>query len=50
MLWTIALVLLVLWLAGLITSFTLNGFIHILLVLAIIAVLIRLIQGKNPLK
>lgn len=50
MLWTIAIVLLVLWAVGLITSFTINGFIHILLVLAIITVLIRLIQGKNIIK
>ncbi len=48
MLWTIAVVLLVLWLLGLVSSYTLGGFIHILLVLAIIAVLVRLIQGRNP--
>jgi len=48
MLWTIAVLLLILWLLGMITSYTLGGFIHILLVLAIIAVLIRLIQGRNP--
>ncbi len=48
MLWTIAVLLLILWLLGMITSYTLNGFIHILLVLAIIAVLIRIIQGRNP--
>ena len=49
MLWTIAMVLLVLWLLGLLTSFTLGGFIHILLVLAIVTVLIRVIQGRKPL-
>ncbi len=48
MLYTIAVILLVLWLLGLVTSYTLGGFIHILLVLAIVMVLIRLIQGKNP--
>jgi hypothetical protein len=46
MLWTIAVLLLILWLLGMITSYTLGGFIHILLVLAIVAVLIRLIQGR----
>jgi hypothetical protein len=48
MLWTIAVLLLILWLLGMITSYTLSGFIHILLVLAVIAVLIRIIQGRNP--
>lgn len=48
MLWTIAVLLLILWLLGMISSYTLGGFIHILLVLAIIAVLIRVIQGRNP--
>lgn len=48
MLWTIAVVLLILWLLGLITSYTLGGFIHILLVLAIIVILIRVIQGRSP--
>jgi hypothetical protein len=48
MLWTIAVILLVLWLLGIVSSYTLGGFIHILLVLAIIAVLVRLIQGRNP--
>jgi hypothetical protein len=48
MLWTIAVLLLILWALGLVTSYTLGGFIHILLVLAIVAVLIRLIQGRNP--
>jgi hypothetical protein len=48
MLWTIAVVLLVLWLLGMVSSYTLGGFIHILLVLAVIAVLVRLIQGRSP--
>jgi hypothetical protein len=48
MLWTIAVLLIVLWLLGLVTSYTLGGFIHILLVLAIIAVLVRVIQGRTP--
>ncbi len=48
MLWTIAVILLVLWLLGMVSSYTLGGFIHILLVLAIIAVLVRIIQGRNP--
>lgn len=48
MLWTIAVVLLILWLLGVVSSYTLGGFIHILLVLAIVAVLIRLIQGRSP--
>jgi Family of unknown function (DUF5670) len=48
MLWTIAVVLLILWLLGLVSSYTMGGFIHILLVLAIVAVLIRLIQGRSP--
>jgi len=49
MLYTIAVVLLVLWLLGLVTSYTLGGFIHVLLILAIIAVVINLIQGRRPL-
>lgn len=48
MLVTIAAVLVVLWLLGLVTSYTIGGFIHILLVVAIIMVLVRLIQGRNP--
>jgi hypothetical protein len=47
-LWTLAVILLILWLLGLVTSFTLGGFIHILLVLAIIVVLVRVIQGRRP--
>lgn len=47
MLWTIAIILAVLWLVGLLTSFTLGGFIHVLLVIAIIVIVIRLIQGRR---
>lgn len=47
MLWTIALTLLVLWVLGLITSHTIGGFIHILLILAMVTVLIRIIQGRR---
>jgi hypothetical protein len=47
MLMTIAIILIVLWALGLVTSSTLGGFIHILLVLAIIIILIRVIQGRN---
>jgi hypothetical protein len=50
MLLEIAVILLVLWLLGIITSYTLSGFIHILVVVAIILVLIRIIRGENPLK
>jgi Family of unknown function (DUF5670) len=49
MLWTIFVILLVLWALGLATGATLNGFIHILLVIAIVVVLIRVIQGRRPL-
>jgi asparagine N-glycosylation enzyme membrane subunit Stt3 len=48
MLWTIFVILLVMWLLGMATSYTLGGFIHILLILAIAAVLIRVIQGRTP--
>jgi len=47
MLWTIAVVLAVLWLLGLVSSYTMGGFIHILLVLAIIIVLVNVIQGRR---
>jgi Family of unknown function (DUF5670) len=47
MLWTLAVLLLVLWGVGLATSYTLGGFIHILLILAVVAVAIRLIQGRR---
>lgn len=47
MLWTLFVVLLVLWLLGLVSSYTLGGFIHILLVLAVVVLLIQLIQGRR---
>jgi hypothetical protein len=50
MLSTIAIVLIILWLLGMVTSYTLGGFVHILLVIAIVVVLMRIIQGRNPLK
>lgn len=49
MLWTVAVVLVVLWLLGLLTSYTLGGFIHALLVIAIIVIVINLIQGRRVL-
>ncbi len=49
MLWTIFVILLVLWLLGLVSGYTLGGFIHILLVVAIVIALIRIIQGRSPL-
>lgn len=49
MLWTIFVILLVLWLLGIVTANTLNGYIHILLVIAIAVVLIRVISGRRPL-
>jgi Family of unknown function (DUF5670) len=49
MLWTIAVILLVLWLLGLVSSYTLGGFIHVLLVLAIVVILINVIQGRKAL-
>ncbi len=48
MLWTIAVILLVMWALGLATAYTVSGFIHILLVLAVVVVLIRIIQGRRP--
>ena len=48
MLVTIAAILLVLWLLGLVTGTTISGFVHVLLVIAVIMILIRLIQGRNP--
>ena len=48
MLWTIFVVLLVLWAVGLVSSYTLGGFIHVLLIIAIAVVLIRIIQGRHP--
>jgi hypothetical protein len=47
MLWTIAVILLVLWLLGLVTAHAMGGFIHVLLVLAIVVILIRVIQGRR---
>jgi hypothetical protein len=47
MLWTIFAVLLVLWLLGIVTSYTMGGFIHILLVLAVVAFVIQIIQGRR---
>jgi hypothetical protein len=49
MLWTVAVILLVLWALGLVTSYTMGGFIHILLVIAIVVVLINVIQGRKAL-
>jgi hypothetical protein len=48
MLWTIFVILLILWLLGMVSSYTMGGYIHILLVIAIAVVLIRVIQGRNP--
>ena len=48
MLWTIFVILLVLWALGLVSSYTLGGYIHLLLVIAIAIVLIRIIQGRRP--
>jgi len=48
MLWTLCVVLIVLWLLGIVSSYTMGGLIHILLVVAIIIVLVRIIQGKHP--
>jgi len=47
MLWTIALILIVLWILGLVSSYTMGGLLHLLLVLAVIVVLIRVIQGRR---
>ena len=47
MLWTVAVVLLVLWALGLVSSYTLGGFIHLLLILAVIAVIVQLVQGRR---
>lgn len=48
LLWTLVVILLVLWLLGLVTSYTLGGLIHILLVVALVVILIRVIQGRRP--
>jgi hypothetical protein len=47
---TIIIVLVILWLLGVVTSYTLGGLIHILLVVAVVVVLLRIIQGRNPLR
>jgi hypothetical protein len=49
MLWTIAVVMLVLWALGLVTSYTMGGFIHVLLVIAIVVILVNVIQGRKVL-
>lgn len=48
MLWTIFVILLLLWLLGVVSSYTLGGFIHVLLVAALVVMLIRIIQGRSP--
>jgi hypothetical protein len=48
MLWTIVIILLVLWLLGLVSGYTIGGLLHILLIVAIIVILIRVIQGRRP--
>ncbi|MFZ2396799.1 MAG: lmo0937 family membrane protein [Smithella sp.] len=48
MLWTIAVVLIILWALGLVSGYTIGNFIHVLLVIAIIIVLVRIIQGRRP--
>ena len=48
MLWTIFVILLILWLLGMVSSYTLGGYIHILLIIALVVVVIRLIQGRTP--
>jgi Family of unknown function (DUF5670) len=49
MLYTIAVVLIIMWLLGLVSSYTLGGFIHILLVIAVVMILLRIISGQRPL-
>ena len=49
MLWTVCVILIILWLLGLITGTTMGGFVHVLLVIAIIVVLVRVISGRKPL-
>jgi hypothetical protein len=48
MLYTIAVVLVILWLLGLVTSYTMGGFIHVLLVIAIVVILVNVISGRKP--
>lgn len=50
MLWTVAVILTVLWVLGLVTSYTMGGFIHLLIVLAVVSVLFRVIQGRRALE
>ena len=47
MLWSVAMILVIMWLLGMVTSYTMSGFIHVLLVIALIAVLVRVIQGRR---
>ena len=49
MFWTIAVILIILWVLGLVSSYTMGGFIHVLLVIAIIVVLFRIVSGRKPL-
>ena len=49
MLYTVAVILLILWLLGIVTSYTIGGFIHILLVIAVVVILLRVISGRKPL-
>jgi len=49
MLWTIAVILIVLWLVGLVSSYTMGGFIHILLIIAVVVILVNVIQGRKAL-
>ena len=49
MLWTIFVILLILWLVGIVSSYTLGGFIHLLLILAVVALVVQLITGRQPL-
>jgi hypothetical protein len=49
MLWTIAVILIILWLLGLVTAYTMGGFIHVLLVIAVIVILVRVISGRRAL-
>jgi hypothetical protein len=48
MLWTIFVILLVLWLLGMVSSYTLGGFIHILLIIALVVLVLNIIQGRRP--
>ncbi|MDP3882688.1 MAG: lmo0937 family membrane protein [Candidatus Staskawiczbacteria bacterium] len=50
MLYAIAIILIVLWLLGFVSSYTMGGFIHVLIVVAVILILLRLIRGKNPIR